>query len=752
MLPGQRRRRRYMLGVVSVVGLVAAAGLILAEQEISGLQIGKFLAALSTAFGLLAATPITDLFASSQRRVEDHGSVSWDSQVEQLARRVAVAVTMQHDIDNEVNRTFLQGRYLKVHWVNEVANGDLKDTRCAIASLEPYQSMLDTFESYQQVHNRWVVLGAAGSGKTTLMLRLQHELLAAWSQNPESRIPVVFSLASWNPNLRLYDWLTEQLRIRYPALAREAREDLAVVARDRLLPILDGFDEIPEPHRHTALRTLNSLPPSQPFVLTSRTNDFRAHARGAQQVLHHAVVSTLRDLRLEDVADYLGELTNSSAGSWRKAALAGEVDPVAKLLTTPVAVWPIADQPDITPEQLRAMGATSEEIATHLFRRLIRERFAALAVGPDTTRRGGWEGDRAQEWLSVLARYVEQRLATANRDAAGSGRTVSNTTEPTQSLPAPALAIEQNPRDIFWWELADSLQPNIPRISRIASGVVPGTALGLGLTLVVKPVMEPLHSLILGGASGVLLAATAILLGRRTTTVPPTTIELGPMRARLGLVATLFVAMIAAGASILMSHGQPTRLTAMGLLLGAVVGLPYALVNEMDVTRVQSPAAVYERDFRFVWVYALVYGLPCAAFALLANPTSWPWAIVVGLLTASSGGLFNGIPWMVANALAGRTKEARAVGAVAWARFQLARMTWSVAQPRLPWELLRFLDACVQVGLMRQTGAAYQFRHEIIRCALLHGERSLDRDQHRVIQADLSTLSGSVSEPNADTP
>ena len=45
-----------------------------------------------------------------------------------------------------------------------------------------------------------------------------------------------------------------------------------------------------------------------------------------------------------------------------------------------------------------------------------------------------------------------------------------------------------------------------------------------------------------------------------------------------------------------------------------------------------------------------------------------------------------------------------------WLRFQAAR-TWLAARGRLPWRLMGFLNAAHTRGVLRQAGAAYQFRH-----------------------------------------
>lgn len=46
----------------------------------------------------------------------------------------------------------------------------------------------------------------------------------------------------------------------------------------------------------------------------------------------------------------------------------------------------------------------------------------------------------------------------------------------------------------------------------------------------------------------------------------------------------------------------------------------------------------------------------------------------------------------------------------AWTRWLIAR-TWLFASRQAPWRLLRFLEDAHKRGVLRQSGAAYQFRH-----------------------------------------
>jgi hypothetical protein len=137
----------------------------------------------------------------------------------------------------------------------------------------------------------------------------------------------------------------------------------------------------------------------------------------------------------------------------------------------------------------------------------------------------------------------------------------------------------------------------------------------------------------------------------------------------------------------------------VGLGAGFVLGLMALLEAPVDVRSAVSPADLLRSSRRNVIFHLLV------------------WAIVLGLEVGLVSGftesplrsLETGLVFGVEGAFAGGLGYGLSL--TAWGQWvALARIRLPLTR-RLPWRLIAFLDDACRLGVLRQAGAVYQFRH-----------------------------------------
>ena len=313
---------------------------------------------------------------------------------------------------------------------------------------------------------RLVVLGEPGSGKTMLMIRLVLDLLQRRSEGDV--VPVLVSAASWNPMAQdFYSWLTSQLLIAYPALTTTYAPDSAGIPRvgallqaRLIMPILDGFDELPEGARSRAIAEINDeLKPGERLIITSRIAEYRAATRPATgpEITLAAAAIELCPLEVQDAFTYLRQSAGGprSASRWEKVfSELARSKALTQVLTNPLMVGlaraiynPKPDEqpphlPD--PAELCALG-NRQSIEDHLLDAFIPAAFRPTR-GQSRIRRE-WNPQLAEKWLTFLADYLERVVR-----------------EPGFS----------------WWDLNIAT----PAMTYVASGFIGGVAVVVPITLI----------------------------------------------------------------------------------------------------------------------------------------------------------------------------------------------------------------------------------------------------------------------------
>ncbi|MFG3154999.1 NACHT domain-containing protein [Streptomyces sp. NPDC048219] len=158
---------------------------------------------------------------------------------------------------------------------------------------------------------RMVVLGGPGSGKSVLVLRLATELLQERQTGGKGGpVPVILPLASWDPREGLFTWIARQIALDHPYActpvpgAPPIAVASALLRTRQVLPVLDGYDELPPEVRKRAMRRLrDGTKGGVPFVLTSRQAEYHEHV--PEQNVFARTEIDLCPLEYSAVAEYL---------------------------------------------------------------------------------------------------------------------------------------------------------------------------------------------------------------------------------------------------------------------------------------------------------------------------------------------------------------------------------------------------------------------------------------------------------------
>ncbi|MCQ4214053.1 NACHT domain-containing protein, partial [Streptomyces longispororuber] len=559
---------------------------------------------------------------------------------------------------------------------------------------------------------RLAILGGPGAGKSVLVVRLARELLRRRTGRDAEPVPVVLPLASWNPRETpsVWWWAAGELAQAHPSAVTvpgAARRTVAhrLITSGRVLPVLDGFDELPASARVDALRQLRSgLHGDVPLVLTSRVAAYRDAMRQGDVRLPGMAAVELRPLDVEDVRGYL--LLSARPGADHRS----KWDPVLTALTdgdtaqarrlrgvlrTPLMVAMarvVYSDTSARPAELLDTEEfpTARAVRRHLLSSFVDAAYAPDGDAPDHRRR--WTPRQARHWLAQLA--AEERRT---------GR-----------------------RDIAWWRLERML----PRGALLLLVLPVAAAAALAVDTARLPWADGYQDVpVPRGAVAALLVAAAAVVGRYgvrrdALVVPQRLVRPGP-RDVLASVRQFTVPLpftLGALALLLPSFGVAA---ALGVLIAVWIlhAMGGALRRPAD-PEAHGPLELLRADRRTVLTLGLVPAAPAGAglrFPLGAV------GVLAGAVLVWGRGLGRDVVepahWFVLAATALVAAAALGFAASAWGRYCLAR-TWLALSGRMPWQPMSFLQDAHRRGVLQRTGAFYRFRHLELRNELAAAPRS----------------------------
>lgn len=656
--------------------------------------------------------------------------------IEEIANEMASRCESQHQ-HQQVSHPFP----LAVRWTP--ADGELSDHRSNITAspdgtTSAHVDLTGQFgtiaDLYRQLtRGRLVVLGEAGSGKTTLVRRLVLDLLGTRAH--ADRVPVIVEVGSWNPaNQDLAEWLAGQLIQHFPSLAA-TRADGRTMARTlvdlrRVLPVLDGFDEIAPGLRRQALRKLRF--DLRPLVLTSRPEDYR-RAVADTDVLSAAAVVQLDTLTAADLIDYLPWSTGK-ARLW--APVKDELDRtplgvagrnIEAALRTPLMVWlarcVYGDRTGSDPAELldTERFPDSHAIERHLVASYVPTAYRDLDPENDDA---AAQFERVRRWLRYLARHAQHPDTT----------------------------------DIAWWQLGATMRLWV-RSLVVGLTVVPVIVL-IAVVIHLLPgtgsyAFVSSQALVAGATGGLLLGLAYALVRLKRSTVPgPTHVRLrirrpagwpfARLRSRV-LVGALCGLVFGAGLGLLTAFSLAEKGIAdlsprsIGFDI-AVWGTTWALAAAVSIAIVswfETPAdtgsAASPKDFLHanratVTSQLLLGGLVAGLIVGLGFvPVAHGGLVLLNQFVSGSGegaGVYVGpLVWLQLGIGGGAGSAlAFAVTLTAWGQWVILARWWLPLTGQLPWNVVAFLDDAYRRGVLRQSGPTYQFRHDLLQAHLADTE------------------------------
>ena len=607
------------------------------------------------------------------------------------------------------------------------------------AGSDAAEGFADILTAYTRVPaHRLVLLGPAGAGKSVLAIKLVRDLLAA--RRPGEPVPVLLPAATWTSDSALPDWIAEQLVRTQPSLDALIRTDTGekvwlprALADSGVIPVIDGLDELPEGRRAAVVAEVNAHGSDYPLVLTSRPEEY--YAAVAARPVSQAVVVEMQPLRTPEVKEYLTEATDAPSERWRSVfgRLDAERDDgvLATVLSTPLMVWltrTVYEAAETDPDELLDPNrfADREAVESHLITAFVpavyagRRRRSRLHAFRCTA-------EQATKWLGFLADRLNRsstqeiawwRLSLAERGWLPVSMAI-------RAVLVACVVWEVNVRALtrrgYWRHgryVAHGRYQDLLLAGPLGHAVRPLTNRALQAiaqsqqSTTVRHLSSNVDSVVRGVAHlglfrvACLAAAVGVLGGIinliSTNTPAPQTLRMtwrsvwrrlfGPL-PWLAVVAFLwwYAGVHHQGALVVVrTPAGQVALLWFGLVLGARVATSLKMPTAVTATVGPSVLLRADRHAYLVRVVSLAAGFGLAwlwaggVLAIADSLVSIAGLLMVLLLGSGTGG--------------------------AWARYHDARLRLA-ARGRLPWRTRSFLADAHQRGVLRQTGATYQFRH-----------------------------------------
>ena len=170
-------------------------------------------------------------------------------------------------------------------------------------------SMLEIFQEIGMGRSL-LILGAPGSGKTTMLLELTRQLIERAREDVTEPIPVVFNLSSWTEKLTLADWLARELNNIYYVPKKIAP---TWVKENKMLPLLDGLDEVKQESRDKCVDAINQFRKENGLTSMTVCSRIQDYAELKTRLTFNGAIE-IQPLTPDQVNEYFKRLGKGLAG------------------------------------------------------------------------------------------------------------------------------------------------------------------------------------------------------------------------------------------------------------------------------------------------------------------------------------------------------------------------------------------------------------------------------------------------------
>ncbi|MBW4552512.1 MAG: NACHT domain-containing protein [Aphanocapsa sp. GSE-SYN-MK-11-07L] len=517
--------------------------------------------------------------------------------------------------------------------------------------LEKNTTALQVFD-LPEITGKLLILGHPGSGKTTELMNLAQALLKRAKAQSNYPIPVIFDLSTWKDDRQsIQAWLIDSLSTYQESLPLRQQW----VKERRILPLLDGLDELPAERQAGCVARINEYlgGANAPFYLAvcCRWKVYKF----CQKALELNGAIRLKDLSNEQIITYLdvgrSELY-SSISAYPKLLV---------LLRKPffLSIITLAYPPGS--EQKWQRFQTTREHLNHILRNYIEQMVKRVVESRTYGRRKAPTPKQTKKWLGWLARQMKQQ---------------SQTTFLIEDL-QPSM-------------LPNEVQLRYQQSIGLIFGLTAGLIFGQGIMLVVGLAFGARFGLECGLMAGVGFGLIFYRIGYAS-------LRINPIEALKWSWSKVLKRVVIGGLVIALTGG---------LTAGLIVGLKYGLITGL----ILGATAGLTLGLFAVLFGGLMLGLSPKSVPVKRHPNqgikrSALISVIAGLLSELLLGklLMSGVGLIVGLVF----------GGLACIQHFLLRLLLHRAE-LFPLDYVRFFNYCNELRFVQQVGGRYSFVHKYL--------------------------------------